>query len=111
MKLKLLAGMVGLTLFCALPLLLGASSCADDDACTNGEYRCSGTVLERCTDGSFANVEDCAGKGMCMASMGHCHPGGMGGMGGMGGGFGVSGGVGVGPTTSTKGGIGGGMMY
>jgi hypothetical protein len=58
---------------------LGCSD-SDDDTCREGEYQCVGQELQKCdADGVFQMDEMCGDGTTCMASMGHCHPGGEGG--------------------------------
>jgi hypothetical protein len=56
----------------ALALVAGCGTTAED--CTEGAYQCAtGEILEMCTDGAWAEEEDCAALGlMCHAEMGHC---------------------------------------
>lgn len=74
----LFVGSFGLLTLAAIGLGLTASACSDDaaSACTEATYNCNGTVLQQCNSGAFVDLEDCTGKGTCMASMGHCHPSG-----------------------------------
>ncbi|MCO4745345.1 MAG: hypothetical protein KC912_11200 [Proteobacteria bacterium] len=57
----------------ALTLVAACGTTADED-CTDGAYQCAtGEILEMCTDGAWAEEEDCASLGlMCHAEMGHC---------------------------------------
>jgi hypothetical protein len=42
-----------------------------DSSCEDGAYRCAGTVLQQCSAGEYASIEDC-GEGRCMAAFGSC---------------------------------------
>ena len=47
----------------------------DNTECTEGELRCTGDVLETCTQDGWVESQDCAAEGMmCHEEMGHCMP-------------------------------------
>ncbi len=62
--------------FATVSIALAATACTGDDGhehCTEGEYICSGDILQVCVDDAFVDEEDCAAEGLtCHAEMGHC---------------------------------------
>ncbi len=58
-----------------LMILLALAACEDEveEACTDGEARCDGDVLQECIDEGWEDLDDCAVDGLvCHEEMGHC---------------------------------------